>query len=184
MRYPVQEHYSTRCLISHRPPFRTGEPLFFRCGSCGSVYVVNSSGNRLDTAPEVRCCGNDLRALVSSQDPKAIEEHRLDFVVFGGFDGNAVRITVDGGLHPMEDGHRIEWVYLRTFQGGQLKYLPEKGRSIASFAFADEDAYVYCDREVCRMGREHCQFECKRGLVLYAYCSAHGLFRLELKGKE
>lgn len=183
MRYPVQEQYNTRCLISHRPPFRTNEPLFFRCNSCGTVYVVNSSGERLNTTPEVRCCGNDLHALATSQDPKAMEDHRFDFVVFGGFDRNAVRITVNGGTHPMEEGHRVEWVYLRTFQGGQLKYLPEKGRSIASFAFADEDAYVYCGRNVCHMGREHCQFECKRGMVLYAYCSIHGLFRLELKGR-
>ena len=49
-------------------------------------------------------------------------------------------------------------------------------------ALADEDAYVYCDREVCRMGHEYCQFECKRGMVLYAHCTVHGLFRLPLHG--
>ena len=108
----------------------------------------------------------------------------MGFVVFGGFENSSVRITVDRGNHPMQPEHRIEWIYLRTYQGGQLKYLPEKSRSAAHFSFADEDAYVYCDREICRMGREHCQFECKRGMTAYAFCSVHGLIKLVLTGES
>ncbi len=183
MGQPSQEHYSTRCLISHRPPFRTAEPLFFRCGVCGAVSVVSRPPEG-GTSPVLQCCGRACQPLERCQDVEVLEQHRLDFVVFGGFEHNAIRVTVGGGSHPMEEGHRIEWVYLRTYQGGQLKLLPGKTRSAVNFSLADEDAYVYCDREICRMGREHCQFECKRGMAVYAYCSVHGLMRLVLTGKN
>ena len=183
MRYPSAEHYSTRCPISHRPAFRTEEPLFCRCPVCGTVFVA-STPQKEQSRPAVSCCGNAMEPLEICRDESLAGEHEMRFVVFGGFEKSAVRIAVDGGNHPMDPEHRIEWMYLRTFQGGQLKYLPERSRSMMQFAFADEDAYVYCDRDVCRMGREHCQFECKRGMVAYAYCSRHGLFRLPLTGES
>lgn len=183
MRIPAGEHYSTRCRISHRPPFQTEAPVFFRCSSCGRLAVINSRGPGA-AAPVFQCCGQPLQPLEVCQDDKISREHRLTFTVFGGFEHSAVRAEVDGGAHPMEDTHRIEWMYLRTFQGGQLKFLPAKTRPAAHFSLADDDAYVYCDRELCRMGREHCQFACKRGMELYAYCSVHGLMRLILAGKH
>jgi superoxide reductase len=184
MKPSEQEHYSTRCTISHRPPFRTVPPIFFRCSVCGAVTVVNVPPDTGRKLPELRCCGVRQQPLEVCQDLQLLGEHKLDYVVFGGFERNAIRVRVDGGTHPMDDAHKIEWMYLRTYQGGQLKYLPTNGRSIASFSFADEDAYVYCDREICRMGREHCQFECKRGNLIYAYCSVHGLMRLALVGEN
>jgi hypothetical protein len=27
------------------------------------------------------------------------------------------------------------------------------------------------------MGRENCQFQCKRGNIIYTYCTKHGLFK-------
>lgn len=181
MRIPSEEHYSTRCRISHRPPFQTETPIFFRCGSCGALTVV-STRPRTGALPKFSCCGQALEPLEVCRDEAVLQDHRLAFTVFGGFEHSAVRITVDGGGHPMADGHRIEWMYLRTFQGGQLKFLPAGTRSIAHFSLADDDAYVYCDRDICRMGREHCQFACKRGMEVYAYCSVHGLMRLILTG--
>lgn len=106
------------------------------------------------------------------------QEHQLDYTVFGGFQHNTIRVAVGEGTHPMNAGHHIEWIYLYTYQGGQMKYLPLKGPSSALFSLAEEDAYVYCDRPVCRMGWEHCQFQCKRGHIAYAYCNEHGLYRL------
>ena len=202
MRIPQADNFSTRCRISHRPPFRTQEPLFYRCSHCGSLTVFTrpapdhpeASGKaarpgtagksvRAESAgclPVLFCCGEELSPLPVCHDPKILEEHKIEFTLFGGFEKNAARITVGSGIHPMRGDHRIEWVYAGGFQGGQLKYLPAGGSSKAQFAFADEDAYAYCDRPVCRMGKEHCQFQCKRGLIFYAYCSRHGLFRLEI----
>lgn len=184
MRIPSQEHYSTRCTMSHRPPFRTGEPIFFRCSHCGNVIVVCPAPKGTWEIPVLRCCDTELKPLQICRDPEVIRTHGLDFVVFGGFEHNAIRITVDGGLHPMDEGHRIEWVYLKTYQGGQLKLLPPGIRAVVHFSLADEDAYVYCDRAVCRMGREHCQFACKRGMTVYAYCSKHGLMARTLTEKR
>lgn len=177
MRDSSEQHYSTRCLISHRPPFRTVEPVFFRC-ACGAVTVVNQTNQA--ELPVIHCCGAALEPLPLCQDSELLAQHRITFTVFGGFEHNAIRFAVDSGSHPMGKDHRIEWMYLRTYQGGQLKYLPLNRRAVANFSLADEDAFVYCDREICRMGREHCQFQCKRGMVVYAYCNLHGLMRLKL----
>ena len=179
--------YSKRCLISHRPPFRTAEPLFYRCPECGALTIRNTplpslspSSSRPAGNETIRCCGRTLSPLTPSG--LSDEEHQISFTVFGGFEENALRILIGDGSHPMQEEHHIEWIYCRTFQGGQLKYLPRRGRAAAVFAFGDEDAYVYCGRSICKMGKEHCQFCCKRGNVVYAYCNVHGLFRLELDG--
>ena len=186
MRTTSSEHYSTRCLISHRPDFMTGDPLFYRCPQCGEIIIANSSQHGrgvADKAPFVSCCGVQCVPLEVCTDPELCGSHPMRFVVFGGYERNSVRIEVESGFHPMEAGHRIEWIYMRTFQGGQLKMLPSGARSFASFSLADYDAFVYCDRDICRMGREHCQFLCKRGMVAYAFCNRHGLFKLVLDGQ-
>lgn len=188
-----EEHrrpYSKRCLISHRPPFRTGEPAFYRCSCCGSLTIRNMPAERPaegtagtgSVSTAVTCCGSALEPLVPRLADESDGEHTISFTVFGGFEENALRVLIGDGSHPMQPDHRIEWIYVRTFQGGQLKYLPARGRAAAVFAFGDEDAYVYCDRGICRMGKEHCQFSCKRGNVVYAYCTTHGLLRLEMDG--
>lgn len=172
--------YPTQCTTSRRPEYRTGEPEFYRCGLCGAVEVKYPplSGQAEGTFRPGTCCGRPLERLEPCGDEALWAEHRLDYCIFGGFAHNAVRVEVDGGLHPMRAGHRIEWLYLRTFQGGQMKYLPQRGPAAAVFAMAEEDAFVFCDREVCRMGWEHCLFQCKRDHMAYAYCDQHGLFRL------
>lgn len=163
----------------------TGEPLFYRCAECGEVIVASSRGRNHGapaTYPQISCCGRRLIPLEVCTDPQLCAGHPMNFVIFGGYERNSVRIEVEGGFHPMDKDHRIEWVYMRTFQGGQLKILPPSSRSFVNFSFADYDAFVYCDRDICKMGREHCQFLCKRGMVAYAYCSQHGLFRMVLDG--
>lgn len=204
MRIPKSENYSTHCSISHRPPFRTCEPLFYRCPHCGAVTVIHypspadvtshASGEHrkpfeknIDEHyperthyPVLSCCDTALAPLQLSTDPGLLEDHKIEFTIFGGFEHNSMNVTVGSGIHPMQKDHRIEWLYVRGFQGGQLKMLPPAGSAKANFSFADEDAYAYCDRPICKMGREHCLFQCKREVVLYAYCSRHGLFRLAL----
>lgn len=170
--------YSTACMVSHRPEYRTEAPAFFRCPVCGAVTVVSRPAGGAAPGPEDggRCCGQPMVLLKLGQGQE--DAHRLDYCVFGGFAHNTIRVEVDGGYHPMTQDHHIQWIYLRTYQGGQLKYLPRPGESAALFSMAGEDAYSFCDREVCRMGWEHCLFQCKRGHVAYAYCNQHGLFRL------
>lgn len=182
MKTPEARTFSLRCPISHRPSFRTGHPVFFRCPTCGAMSIVNHPVDHGGSEMTIECCGVELRALPVCDEGDLYDEHRLRYKVLGGLDHNALRLVIGGGLHPMDHHHSIEWVYLRTFQGGQLKYLTKGRRSIVQFAFADEDAYVYCDRQLCKMGNDLCQFQCKRGLTAYAYCSQHGLFSMTLTG--
>jgi len=172
--------YKTNCRISHRPVYRTEEPVFFRCPVCGSVIVKHIPKDGIQSDNEILCCGTKMIKLELTQDPQLKKEHEMAFAVFGGFFKNTIRLTVDDGMHPMDDDHHIEWMYLRTYQGGQIKYLPLHRSSAAMFMMAEEDSYVYCNREVCRMGWEHCQFQCKRLNIGYAYCNKHGLFRIVL----
>lgn len=180
MRIPQNENFSTRCQISHRPVFRTGRPLFYLCDICGTLFTLHAPYSGYGKPQKITCCDHVLHPLQVNHDKELWEDHRIEFTVFGGFEKNAINIRIGGGIHPMEEDHRIKWVYVRGAQGEQFKYLPLRAFAKVNVAFADEDAYAYCDRPICRMGREHCHFQCKRGLEIYAYCTRHGLFRLEL----
>ena len=172
--------YPTAYMSSRRPPYRTEEPAFYRCSVCGGVRVLFfPAGAHPEAEKEAgRCCGRPLTLLLPQQEPGPNTMHAMKYVIFGGSSHNAIRVEIGAGRHPMTEEHRVEWIFLHTFQGGQMKYLPLRGESAALFAMANEDAFVFCDRDVCRMGWEHCLFQCKRGHTAYAYCSQDGLYRL------
>lgn len=179
----MREHqriYSRECMISHPPVYRTEEPVFYRCPVCGSVEVkVQPMASKAQKPDETGCCcGQPLVKLIATPANDA-PEHEMKFCIFGGFANNTIRVEVKNGGHPMNETHHIEWIYLRTYQGGQMKYLPPGTESATLFAMANEDAYAFCDREICHMGWEHCLFQCKRGHIAYAYCNQHGLYKLE-----
>ena len=173
--------YSTRCMISHPPGYRTEEPEFYRCKICGTVQVrLRPAGVPLPVHEDAgTCCETTIEKLLPCKEEKVCGEHVIKFCVFGGFEHNTIRVEVAGGYHPMSEEHRIEWIYLRTFQGGQMKYLGFKGEAATLFSMANEDAFAFCGREICYMGWEHCLFQCKRGHAAYAYCSGHGLFQYQ-----
>ena len=168
---PREKPISKRCKISHRPEFRTQEPKFYVCPDCGSLIILNLPPLAAAGTGQVSCCGKPAAELV----PKPGKDEDFEFKVFGGFENNALRVKI-------HSDSPVSWIYCKSFQGGQLKYLNRKNANTAIFAFAEDDAYVYCDRDVCRMGNEHCQFQCKRGTVIYAYAEDAGLLRFDLKG--
>lgn len=69
-----------------------------------------------------------------------------------------------------------EWIYLKTFTGGYLKYIAEGKRPPMVFALADTDAFAYCDEDPCL----ECVFRCKRGFILYVYGKRAGLIEVPL----
>lgn len=96
----------------------------------------------------------------------------IDYRIDGGFNNNCVVVTWD---FPAD--MTMEWVCLKTFSGMQLKYASPKKRAKMIFAFADEDAFAYCNKMPC----EECGFRCKSGFVLYALVRGVGVVRMPLE---
>lgn len=93
---------------------------------------------------------------------------KLDYEINGGFNNNCLIVTwSDTTEHP------CEWICLKTFTGMQLKYAMPKKRNRMIFAFADEDAFAYCNKEPC----VECGFRCKSGFVLYANFKGLGIVK-------
>ncbi len=142
--------YSTAFLGSRSPGYKTEKPEFYRCETCGNVIVKYAPLSGKAGAFECSCCGKQMQRLIPKNASEQMDEHHMAFNIFGGFDHNTIRITVDDGQHPMNTEHHIEWIYLRTFQGGQMKYLSSKSKSVTMFSLANEDAFVFCGRDVCK----------------------------------
>ena len=91
------------------------------------------------------CCGEKMELLKPNTTDAAGEKHVPVVTV----DGNIVTVTVSSVIHPMEDAHYIQWIYLDTEQGGQRKALKPGDAPVAKFALTDGDepigAYEYCN---------------------------------------
>lgn len=113
---------------------------FYKCDRCGQIInKVNS------TSVPVICCGEEMKELVPGTDDKVSEKHVPEFTV----KGNVVDVTVGAVPHPMEEGHHIQWIALKTKCGCQLKPLKPGMEPHVQFAIADgdevENVYEYCN---------------------------------------
>lgn len=180
---------NTRIKNSTKPGFVTGEPQFYRCEHCHRLLINENYIGENQSSDEmgIRCCHAWMTKLIAhaASDDQAIE-HQVSMVISGGFDANVITIQVGEPAHPMQADHALQWIYLHTFQGGQIKFIPPsktpatdqskvENKTVAIFALSDSDAYVYCDRRVCKGNQ--CKFNCKRGFTAYAYCNLHGLWK-------
>lgn len=163
---------SMRHKNSSKPSFAKPAPLFYQCECCQRLLIDVTAS---DKAQSPDCCGYPMIQLLA-QAPDAA--HHLTLTVRGGFENNSLSVSVGQPAHPMTHQHHIVWVYLYTFQGGQLKFMTPGEESTVMFALADKDAYVYCDRAVCK-GHD-CKFNCKRDFCVWVYCNQHGLWHYSL----
>lgn len=123
---------------------------FLLCRHCGNlIEMINDSG----VTPI--CCGTDMNELTPNSVEAATEKH----IPVVEIDGNIAKVTVGSTLHPMEEAHYIEWIYLETSIGIKRVKLNPKEEPIASFALLEEETVV----------------------AAYAYCNLHGLWIKELK---
>ncbi|MBF7082508.1 desulfoferrodoxin [Desulfallas sp. Bu1-1] len=152
------------------------EPKFFICKHCGNLVVMIEKAGA-----KIICCDQPMNELVPNTVDTSSEKHLPVITFTGGFSANAATVSIGNIPHPMTEEHHIEWVYLQTVQGGQFKYLAVGQDPVVTFALADKDAYSFCDRPICKMGREHCMFKCKRGFAAYAYCNLHGLWKTHMQ---
>lgn len=72
--------------------------------------------------------------------------------------GNQITVSVGSVLHPMTEEHGIDWVYLETKEGGQLKKLNSGKEPIVQFVLTEKEEAV----------------------AVYAYCNLHGFWETKL----
>ena len=121
---------------------------FFICNHCKNIITKVD-----DKKVPVFCCGEKMQELVANSTEAATEKHLPVITV----NGNNVNITVSSVSHPMLEEHHIEWVFLETTNGGQLRYLNPNGKPEANFSLCDDE----------------------KVLGAYAYCNLHGLWYTE-----
>lgn len=72
--------------------------------------------------------------------------------------GNQITVSVGSVLHPMTEEHSIDWIYLETKEGGQLKKLDATKEPTAQFVLNEKD----------------------EAIAVYAYCNLHGFWETKL----
>jgi len=165
----VQEFGPLRSRASRKPWPECPDIVIYRCNQCARLY------QRLgyeEPAQELVCCGIPMELLRPHRPEDMLPDIDVDYKIVGGFNQNAVQVFWKTKL--AEDNP--EWILLRTFTGSYIRYLTAKKIAPMVFPLADEDAYVYCDNDVCR----RCVFRCKRGFILYVYFKSKGLLEIPL----
>ncbi|OJF77475.1 MAG: desulfoferrodoxin [Treponema sp. CETP13] len=124
------------------------EVVFYVCDTCGNlVAMINDSG------VNPVCCGEKMRKLVPGEIDAATEKH----VPFVTVKGDTLTVQVGEVPHPMTAEHYIQWVYVQTEKGSQLKKFSPNDAPKATFELTDDKA-----------------------IAVYEYCNLHGLWKKEL----
>lgn len=114
---------------------------FYKCVNCDCIMGMIQSDGRVPA-----CCGEELKELVPNTVDAAQEKHVPVITV----NGNTVHVAVGSVVHPMEDDHYIQWIYLQTQKGGQRKILSPNEKPEADFVLTPDDkpiaAYEYCNK--------------------------------------
>lgn len=185
----IEQTFSARRCRDTRKP-REGEcpeTVFYRCRICGALFLATTGRGEEEEAAgspraavplaetvgrEIICCGQKAERLVPASPESAGDSLKLSYEITGGYNDNAVKVY----WRAAAPQYKPEWMYLRTFTGGYLKYIRDTKRSPLVFALADTDAFAYCDEDPCL----ECVFRCKRGFVIYVYGSETGLIAVLL----
>ncbi len=180
-----QEFRITRTHATWKPRVTAEDIPFFEVGDSGDVllgmggqteaYHSGSGRSLVAELPYASAHSNEVTAthanLVSLDEvPEGIH---LNYRIDGGFNNNC--IVFEWSIDDPEKC-AIKWVCIKTFTGMQIKYVTPKKRSPLIFAFADEDAFAYCDKMPC----EECAFRCKSGFYAYACISNVGIVKMPI----
>lgn len=183
-----REFSATRSHAGFKPRVCEDDIPFYECPSCGHVHIGVTDGEPIawsgsgstkiaelpfvrTEAPTCTACGVKMEPIPFVEHEDVPEDFELDFQFRGGFNANCVKIK---WFAKMGCKLHIDWACVKTFTGFQVKYVHEKKYSPLTFAFADEDAYCYCDSDPC----EECMFRCKNGMIGYVHVVGLGLVRM------
>lgn len=163
-----QEFGPRRSKETTKPRVEGPQLIFYHCTDCGSVFQASSL--REGSVP--MCCNERMESLKAKDSLEVSDDILIEYKITGGYNENVVEVF----WKVKNEIISIEWIYLKTFTGGQLKYVTNPKKNSFVFAMADEDAYVYCDENPCL----ECTFRCKREFEIYAYIKGEGLIKLSL----
>ncbi|NPD31534.1 hypothetical protein HLV37_06660 [Eggerthellaceae bacterium zg-1084] len=185
----AQKFSITRCRATWKPRVSDADIPFFRCSTCGLIVqgieqreaasTREPGRNPLNIPPYSHvtstpsCCGGPMEEIPCWEAENAPEGFRIDYQIVGGYNENCIRID----WTPSNEGEKPRWIALKTFTGLQLKYVYPSSKKSFLFALAQDDAYVYCDKNPCL----ECVFMCKRGFIAYAYLESTGVIRVPLE---
>ncbi len=124
------------------------EAKFYICEHCGNIVTKIH-----DKKVPVFCCGQKMTEIVPGTVDASLEKH----IPVATVEDNTVVVKVGSVAHPMIEEHFIQWIYLLTDKGGQIKYLNAGDAPETSFALSDE-----------------------KPVAVYAYCNLHGLWKADI----
>ena len=118
---------------------------FYVCSHCGNIIeMVKNVG------VPVFCCGERMEALTPNSTDAAGEKH----VPVVERKGKEIVVNVGEVAHPMTEEHLIQWIYLETDKGSQIKHLSAQDAPQVTFNIGDE-----------------------KPVAVYEYCNLHGLWK-------
>ena len=122
---------------------------FYVCRHCGNIVLKVK-----DAGVPLVCCGENMTELIPGTVDAALEKHVPKVTV----SGSTITALIGEVTHPMQEEHFIEWIYLETEKGAQIKYLKPGEEPKAVFEVADGD----------------------KALAVYEHCNLHGLWKTEV----
>ena len=124
-----QKYGPKRCRDTRKPRAdQCPEVVFYRCRSCNSLFPV--TGGQALEEKKIFCCSEEAERLVPTDAGEAKEFLELSYQITGGYNDNAVRVS----WKTKKQDCVPEWIYLKTFTGGYLKYVRKEKRSPMVFA--------------------------------------------------
>ena len=155
LRDPVTENPTKKCyhIVTENTNNIPMEDLnmkakFYICEHCGNlVTTIHNAG-----VPLV-CCGEKMKELL----PNTVEASGEKHLPVAELSGSTLTVMVGAVEHPMVDVHHIQWLFVETENGGQLRYL----------------APGQAPKAVFELGTE-------KPVAVYAYCNLHGLWMTKL----
>lgn len=184
----AKEFSITRTHATWKPRVTDNDLPFFRCSTCGTIVIgiagerpsaFSGTGRSLVAEPAYlgastpSCCGHPMEHLPLIAWEDVPDDIELDYRFEGGFNNNCLKIK----WFITAPDAAVEWACIKTFTGMQTKYALPGKRSPLVFAFADEDAFCYCDKNPCI----ECKFRCKAGMVAYVSVTGLGVVRMPLE---
>lgn len=121
----------------------------FRCKHCGNIIQMIH-----DSSVKVVCCGEEMGELIANTVDADLEKH----IPVVERTGQLIKVRIGENPHPMTKEHHIEWVYLETKKGSQIKYLNYNNAALVSFTITDDEP-----------------------IAVYSYCNLHQLWKKEIK---